>query len=195
MTGLRRPRELGYNSDMATTTMRLMYDDLRQIPPDRNRYELIEGELLVSAAPNTEHQLKIGSLFAQLWYFVRQHDLGTALIAPYDVVLDPPTVVEPDIIFVSKARLSIVKEACIEGAPDLVVEAISASSRMIDRLVKRDRYAEFGVPEYWLLEPFEPRIEVLRLEGRKYRVAAVFGPGDTLESPTFPGFQLPLASL
>src|SRR5271157_476671 len=179
----------------ATASGLLTYDDLRQIPPDLNRYELIEGELVVSAAPNTEHQRKIGSLFAQLWYFVRQHDLGEVFSAPYDVVLAPSTVVEPDIVFVSKARKSIVKEGCIEGAPDLVVEAISPLSRMTDRWAKRDRYAEFGVPEYWLLEPFEPRIEVLRLEGRKYRVVAVFGPGDTLESPTFPGFRLPLASL
>jgi len=188
-------RELGYNSDMATATTGLTYDDLLRIPPDRNRYELVEGELFVSAAPNTEHRLKIGGLFAQLWYFVREHDLGQLLVAPCDVVLDPSIVLEPDIVFVSKARKSIVKKARIEGEPDLVVEAISPSSRPMDRLVKRARYEEFGVPEYWLLEPFEPRLEVLWLEGRNYRVLATFGPGDTLESPTFPGFRLPLASL
>ena len=102
---------------------------------------------------------------------------------------------EPDILFVSDARQSIVKAACIEGAPDLVVEVISDSSRIIDRFVKRDRYAEFGVLEYWLVDPFEPRIEVLRLEPGKYRVVGSFGPGDTLESPTFPGLQIPMSSL
>ncbi|MGO9274497.1 MAG: Uma2 family endonuclease [Terriglobia bacterium] len=180
---------------MATTSSLLIYDDLRQIPPDLNRYELIEGDLSVSAAPNTAHQRRTGRLFRRLADHVEQHDLGEVFIAPYDVVLDASTVLEPDIVFVSKARKSIVKEAGIEGVHDLVVEVISPSSRMTDHMAKRDLYAEFGVPEYWLLEPFEPRIEVLRLEGRKYRVAAVFGPGDTLESPTFPGFRLPLASL
>jgi len=68
-------------------------------------------------------------------------------------------------------------------------------SRIIDRFVKRDRYAQFGVPEYWLLEPVEPRIEVFRLEAGKYRAVADFGPGDTLESATFPGLRIPLSSL
>jgi Uma2 family endonuclease len=180
---------------MATTTTRLTYDELRRIPPDRNRYELIEGELFVSPAPNTEHQLKVGSLFAQLWYFVREHDLGKVFVAPCDVVLDASTVLEPDILFVSKARQSIIRPGCIEGAPDLVVEVLSDSSRTIDRFVKRDRYAEFGVPEYWLLDPFEPRIEVLRLQAGKYRVVGSFGPGDTLESPTFSGLRIPVSSL
>jgi Putative restriction endonuclease len=69
-----------------------------------------------------------------------------------------------------------------------VAEVLSDSSRTIDRFVKRDRYAEFGVPEYWLLDPFEPRLEVLRLEAGKYRVVGGFRPADTLNaSPTFPG--------
>jgi Uma2 family endonuclease len=165
------------------------------MPPDRNRYELIEGELFVSAAPNTEHQRKTGRLFRRLADYVEQHDLGEVFIAPYDVALDASTVLEPDIVFVSKARLSIVKPACIEGAPDLVVEVTSDSSRTIDRFVKRDRYAEFGVPEYWLLDPFEPRIDVLRLEGRKYCLVGSFGPGDTVESPTFPGLRISMSGL
>lgn len=181
---------------MATTTTRLTYRDLQQIPEDRNRYELIEGELFVAAAPNIEHQRKVGRLFIRLTRHVEQYDLGEVFIAPCDVVLDDSTVLEPDIIFVSKARRSIVTPACIEGAPDLVVEVLSDSSRTIDRFVKRDRYAEFGVPEYWLFDPFEPRLEVLRLEGRKYRLVGSFGLADTLDaSPTFPDLRIPMASL
>src|SRR5690349_11575452 len=101
---------------MATVTTRLSYNDLRQTPPDRNRYELIEGELLVSGVPLIEHQRKAGSLYTQLAEHVEQHDLGEVFIAPCDVVLDPSTVLEPDIVFVSKARQSIVKAACIKGA-------------------------------------------------------------------------------
>lgn len=186
---------LGYNLGMATTTIGLTYDDLRKIPTDCNRYELVEGELFVSAAPNTEHQRRLFRLSRRLAEHVEQHGLGEVFIAPYDVVLDRSTVLEPDIVLVSKARQSIVKADGIEGAPDMVVEVISDSSRTIDRFVKRDRYAEYGVAEYWLLDPFEPRIEVLRIEGGKYRVAGAFGPADTLESPTFPGFRLPLSSL
>jgi Uma2 family endonuclease len=181
---------------MATATTRLTYQDLRQIPEDRNRYELIEGELFVAPAPNTEHQRKAFRLSRILADHAERHDLGEVFIAPYDVVLDDSTVLEPDIMFVSKSRQSIVTAACIEGAPDLVVEVLSDSSRTIDRFVKRDRYAEFGVPEYWLLEPFEPRIEILRLEGRKYRLMGSFGPADTLHaSPVFPELRLPMATL
>ena len=181
---------------MATATTRLTYRDLQQIPPDRNRYELIEGELFVAPAPNTEHQRKVLRLAMELANYAKQRDLGEVFIAPYDVVLDASTVLEPDIVFVSKARQSIVTPACIEGAPDLVVEVLSDSSRTIDRFVKRDRYAEFGVPEYWLLDPFEPRLEVLRLEGGKYRVLGAFGPADTLDaSPTFPDLRILMSGL
>jgi len=181
---------------MATATTRLTYRDLQQIPPDRNRYELIEGELFVAPAPNIGHQRKAFRLARILAEYVEKHGLGEVLIAPCDVVLDPSTVLEPDIVFVSKARQSIVTPACIEGAPDLVVEVLSDSSRTIDRFVKRDRYAEFGVTEYWLLDPLEPRLEVLRLEGAKYRVLATFGPADTLDaSPTFPNLRIPMSNL
>ena len=180
---------------MPSATAHLSYEDLRQIPPDRNRYELIEGELFVTAAPNTQHQRKLFSLSRKLAEYVEVHDLGEVFVAPFDVVLGPGTVLEPDIIFVSKARSAIIKETCIEGAPDLVVEVISDSTRVVDRFVKRDRYAEHGVPEYWLLDPFELRLEVLRLESGKYKLAGVFGGENTVESPAFPGLRLPMSSL
>ena len=114
---------LEYNSGMVTTTTHLTYDDLRQIRPDRNRYELIEGELFVSPAPSFEHQRKTLRLARKLADHVEQHDLSEVFIAPCDVVLAP--------------------------------SMASDSSCTMDRFVKRDRYAEFGVPEYWLLDPFE----------------------------------------
>ncbi len=179
----------------AATTGPTHYYDLRKAPPDPDRYELINGEIVESATPDVEHQRRTGRLFRRPADHVEQHDLGEVLIGPCHVVLDASTTLDPDILFVSKARLSIVKLEHVAGAPDLVVEVTSDSTRMIDRLVKRDRYLEFGVPEYWLLEPFEPRLEVLRLEGTKYRVVAEFGPGDTIESPTFPGLRIPVSSL
>jgi Uma2 family endonuclease len=181
---------------MATATARLTYRDLQQIPQDHNRYELIEGELFVAPAPNIEHQRKAFRLSRMLADHAERHDLGEVFIAPCDVVLDDSTVLEPDIVFVSKARHSIVTAACIEGAPDLMVEVLSDSSRTIDRFVKRDRYAEFGVPEYWLLDPFEPRIEILRLEDRKYRLMDSFGPAHTLQaSPAFRELRISMATL
>ncbi|MGO9274498.1 MAG: Uma2 family endonuclease [Terriglobia bacterium] len=181
---------------MATATTGLTYYyDLRKIPPEPDRYELINGERLESATPDVEHQRRTGRLFRRLADHVEQHDLGEVLIGPCHVVLDGSTTLDPDILFVSKGRLSIVKPEHVAGAPDLVVEVTSEWTRMIDRLVKRNRYLEFGVPEYWLLEPFEPRLEVRRPEGTKYRVVAVFGPGDTIESPTFPGLRIPVSSL
>ncbi|HMD98538.1 MAG TPA: Uma2 family endonuclease [Terriglobia bacterium] len=189
-------RELEYNCDMAaaTTGLKITYD-LRKVPPDPDRYELINGEIVESATPDVEHQRGTGRLFRRLADHVEQHDLGEVLIGPCHVVLDADTRLDPDIMFISKDRFSIVKPEHVAGAPDLVVEVTSEWTRMIDRLVKRDRYLEFGVQEYWLLDPFEPRLEVRRPEGTKYRVVAEFGPGDTIESLTFPGLRIPVSSL
>ena len=178
----------------ATAGLKITYD-LRRVPPEPDRYELIYGERFESATPGIEHQRRTGRLFRRLADHVEQHGLGEVLIGPCHVMLDADTRLDPDIVFISKGRLSIVKPGHVEGAPDLVVEVTSEWTRMIDRLVKRDCYLEFGVPEYWLLEPFEPRLEVRRPEGTTYRVVAEFGPGDTIESPTFPGLRIPVSSL
>jgi Uma2 family endonuclease len=171
------------------------YEDLKLIPPDRNRYEIVEGELFVTPAPRTLHQRIVGNIFAALHQHVRQHHLGEVFVAPYDVVFAWGTVLEPEVLFVSNARLHYIGEDNLSGPPDLAVEVISESTKRLDREVKLKQYALYGVSEYWMVDPEGKSVEVFRLEGKEYELVEHLGFGDTLTSPLFPRLQLAVASL
>ena len=112
--------------------------------------------------------------------------------APLDVILSNFDVVQPDLIFVSNARAHIIQDY-IRGAPDLLVEILSPSTERRDRVVKRNLYARHGVGEYWLVDPYAKTITVLILGADGYDTRAVYGEGDTLASPTLPGFALDIS--
>jgi Uma2 family endonuclease len=171
------------------------YEDLKLIPPDRNRYEIVDGELFVTPAPRTLHQRVTGNIFATLHQHVRQHRLGEVFVAPVDVVFAKGTVLEPDVLFVSSARRHYVGEENLSGPPDLAVEVISESTKRLDREVKLKQYALYGVSEYWLVDPEGKSVEVFRLKDEEYDLAARLGIADTLTSPLFPGLTLCVASL
>ncbi len=171
------------------------YDDLQIIPPDRNRYEIVDGELLVTPSPNTLHQRIVGNIFAELRQHVRKHRLGEVFVAPYDVLFTRMTALEPDVLFVSRARLERIGEKYVAGAPDLVVEILSEFTAQVDRDVKPKQYARYGVTEYWLVDPEEKTIEVFRLKEGAYELAVRLGFGDHLTSPLFPGLSLPVSAL
>lgn len=171
------------------------YEDLKIMPPDRYRYEIVDGELFVTPAPRTLHQRIVGNLHGYLWQHVRQHGLGEVFVAPYDVVFSHYTVLEPDVLFVSKARLPQITEDNLAGPPDLVAEVLSETTRRIDRDIKMKQYALHGVGEYWLLDPEAKTVEIFRLERDEYKLIARLGFSETLSSPLFPGFRLPVASL
>jgi Uma2 family endonuclease len=171
------------------------YEDLKLIPPDRNRYEIVDGELFVSPAPKTLHQRIVGNLLTALHQHVRRHRLGQVLVAPVDVVFARGTVLEPDVLFVSTSRLHYIGEDNLSGPPDLAVEVISESTKRLDREVKLKQYALYEVSEYWLVDPEGKSVEVFRLKGKEYELAGRLGFGDTLTSPLFPGLKLSVASL
>jgi len=180
---------------MMSISTRFTYEDLKLIPPDRNRYEIVDGELFVSPAPRTLHQIIVGNIFAELRQHVRQHRLGRVFVAPYDVVLSMSTVLEPDVVFVSTSRLHNIGEDNLSGPPDLAVEVISESTKRLDREVKLKQYALYGVGEYWLVDPEGKNVEVFRLKEEGYELAERLAFRDTLSSPLFPGLELAVASL
>ena len=114
------------------------YEDFLKLPDDDKRYEIIDGELYVSPAPNIRHQSSSITLSSQLFGHVRNRRLGRVFAAPTDVVLADDAIVEPDILFVSRAQRAIITSQNIRGAPDLVVEIISPSSTKTDQETKRD---------------------------------------------------------
>lgn len=151
---------------MATTTRRLTYDDLLSIPQERegDRHEIINGELIVTPAPVLWHQIVSSNIAYLLNHHVRALELGIVLEAPVDVRLLPETVLEPDIIFISRDRLHIIGPKTVDAGPDLVVEILSPGTRRRDLEVKRDLYARFGVQEYWIADPDVRTLVILALQ-------------------------------
>ncbi len=174
---------------------KFVYEDLKRIPPDRNRYEILDGELLVTPAPKTIHQRIVRNLALALAQHVRAHRLGEVLFAPYDVVFSPSTVFEPDVLFVSQARLHIIGEDNLSGPPDLAVEVLSESTAEVDREIKPKHYARHGVAEFWLIDPKGKTVEILRLKEGAFERVARLTFGDNITSPLFPGLSLPVAGL
>ena len=179
---------------MVTTQLRtkLTYQDYRNTPDDE-RYELINGELIMSPSPRKAHQQTHAKLGTRLYTFVERHNLGEVYFAPFDVALSDTDVVQPDLLFVSRERLHIITEDNIQGAPNLVIEILSPSTSARDKGYKRDLYAKHGVKEYWQVDTDAKLITVLSLGAHgDYDAVAVYGMGQTLKSPLLPGFALNL---
>ena len=158
------------------------------LTPDDERYELLDGELLMAPAPIESHQIAVMELGTLLHTFVKARGLGQVFSAPYDVVLSETDVVQPDLLFVSNERAHIRTPVNIRGAPDLVVEILSPSTASRDWRDKLDLYAEYGVKEYWLVDPDARTVTVLLLEAGAFAEVARYGAGQTLTSPTLAGF-------
>ena len=170
-------------------TVILTYEDYLNAPDDE-RCELLEGDLVMIAAPNIAHQIVADDLLLLLQDFVKRNRLGRVFSAPTDVVLSDTNVVQPDLTFVSRERMDIVGKANIQGAPDLVVEVISPNNPERDLVRKRDIYARHGVGEYWIADPDARSIRVMVIEGGGYRVNGEFGEGDVLTSRTLAGLDM-----
>lgn len=147
----------------------LTYDDLPESVEDGSRCEIIGGALFVSPTPTTGHQWLLSRLCRIVGNAVDGSRLGLVLLGPVDVRLGVHTVVVPDLLFVRTERLDIVTSALIEGAPDLVVEVASPSTRGRDNILKAAAYAEAGVPEYWLPDPESRTFRMLVLRNGIYR--------------------------
>jgi Uma2 family endonuclease len=131
----------------------LTIDDLDAMPDDGNRYELLQGELVVSPAPGGIHQEILGILHVQLFNAVQSGKNGKVLLGPFDVQLSPNDVVEPDLFFFRLEQASQYSQRRFLGAPAFVIEIVSPSSGNIDRIRKASLYVNSGVEEYWIVEP------------------------------------------
>ncbi|HEX6513657.1 MAG TPA: Uma2 family endonuclease, partial [Chloroflexota bacterium] len=107
------------------------YEDLLHTPDDGKRYEIVDGEMLVSPSPVPKHQWVALKLIE---FLLQPHHAGYGQlwVAPLDVILDEHNVVEPDLLFIRQDRLHIIHENNVHGAPDLVVEILSPGGRERD---------------------------------------------------------------
>ncbi|HEX5417828.1 MAG TPA: Uma2 family endonuclease [Chloroflexota bacterium] len=173
----------------------LTYEDLIQLPNDRNRYELFDGELQVTAVPNIAHQTASFNLGLILGNYVRAHRLGRVFSAPCDVHFSETNVVEPDLLFVADGRAEIIQKPYVAGAPDLVVEILSPSTALADRQVKRQLYARFGVADYWLLDVERQEFIAFALADGIYQEVARGKETETVSAPPFPDLAISLGEI
>ncbi len=173
------------------TTPKLTYQDYVNLEGDE-RYELIDGELVLVGSPNENHQMVSMELGSQMHSFVKANNLGRAFHAPYDVLLTDTDVVQPDILFVSNEREHIRTPANIQGAPDLIVEILSPSSSRRDWRDKRELYASHEVREYWIVDPANHIVWVMLLRDGELVEQGAYGEGDTVTSSILEGFSVSL---
>lgn len=165
------------------------YDDYMLMPDDGQRYEVLEGELVLAPALDFEHQDVIWGLGTSLRMFVNSHRLGVVVGAPIDVVLSFNIIVQPDLLFIREDRRGIISGQ-VHGPPDLCVEALSPSTSRHDRNRKKVLYARYGVREYWIVDTDRETITVFTLRGNTYDEGIMLSGDDTLQASVIDDFAI-----
>ncbi|MGI8475832.1 MAG: Uma2 family endonuclease [Thermomicrobiales bacterium] len=178
---------------MSITIKPLTVEELEQIPNDGNRYEIVGGELYMSAAPDRRHQEALSELNEVFQAAARHAKSGKVFFAPVDVRFANDTQVQPDLIYIRTERLSIYRGHVVFGPPDVVAEMLSPSSRVADQTVKFRLFESGGVLEYWLGDPERRELRLYVLRGGRYEeIAAEAG---RLRSTVIPGLEVDVAGL
>src|SRR6266511_3930677 len=149
----------------------------------------MDGELVVTPAPSTRHQDVVLELGIRLGLYAKEHG-GKVYVAPTDVFFSETSVVEPDVLFVRPENISRVEEPFVRGAPDVVVEVSSPSTRRLDLVRKRELYERFGVPEYWYVDLDADRVEVYSLSEGRYAQPILVERGGVLGSAQVEGLSI-----
>lgn len=168
----------------------LTVEEYRDLPEGPPHYQLIEGKLLMSPSPNRYHQVICRNLLVLLSKYLDDHPVGEVFQAPSDVYLTQFDVYQPDLFFVSNANASILTEQGAAGAPDLVIEILSAGTARFDREIKRRVYAQTGVKELWLVDPDLKQVHVCHLNKASEASPTSYGMGITFISAHFPDLVL-----
>lgn len=169
--------------------------------PEGERWELIDGVLhQMAASPNTKHHDVSENAGDLVNAVIRPRRLGRLYRAPYDLILSDKDTVVPDLLYVSAARRQIITSRGCEGVPDLVVEILSPSNSSHDLAVKRELYARYEIPEYWILDPIRETVLALTtpmVNGGvgKYTIEAIYQVGDTLTTERIPGLAIDVADI
>jgi Uma2 family endonuclease len=136
--------------------------------PEGTLCQLINNIIIMSPSPAYEHQQIAKLIFRQLDKYVDSNKLGEAYFAPFDVYLGKRNVYQPDILFISKERMNIIKDGKIKGAPDLIIEILSPSTAKFDIEDKKAVYEQYGVKEYWIVEPESKAVSGFTLTNQEY---------------------------
>ena len=156
------------------------------------RYEIIGGERYdFLSSPKYAHH-KILTNFHLAFHSACCQE-GEVLLAPMDVHFDEDNIMQPDVIYISRERLDIIRDGFIFGVPDLLVEILSDSTGRRDKIIKKKQYEHFGVKEYWLADPQYRTVDQFVLREGRYELAATLSESDTLVSATVPCLTIDLS--
>ncbi len=178
-------------------SVKFTYEDFLNFPNDGKRHEIIDGDHYVTPSPNTKHQTVSFNLTVLVGTYLQHHPIGAVFTAPFDVVFSDLSVVEPDLLYISRERANILTDQHVRGAPDLVVEILSPGTRKTDEVTKRKLYERFDVQEYWVIDPELETIKVYRRgDGGFVRAAELAAEaGDIVTTPLLPECSISLAEL
>ena len=145
--------------------------DLAELPDDGHRYEVLDGALVVTPSPTSDHQFALFALYRQL---IAACPRSLRVVgAPLDVTLSDDSVLQPDLLVGEVQRFG---PRGLAGRPELAVEVLSPGSQVVDRNLKFERYERAGTPAYWLADPDVLTLTAYELrEGRFELVAEVSG--------------------
>ncbi|PEN06002.1 restriction endonuclease [Longimonas halophila] len=173
---------------------RYTYADYAELP-ESAPYELIAGSLVMAPLPTFQHQQVSLRLSTALFRYVEAHGSGTVVAAPMDVMLAEDTTVQPDLVYISSAQREIIGEQRIEGAPDLIAEILSPSTAHRDVGIKKRLYEQYGVREYWTLDPESQAVEVHTNTDAGFTQHARVVKAGAVASTVINGFEVDVANL
>jgi Uma2 family endonuclease len=178
----------------SVATKKHTYDDYTKLPEGAG-YQLIGGDIITIPSPDIAHQEISGRLVFELHKLVHDKGIGEVFHAPTDVYFSETNTFQPDILYITKDRIDIIKESRIEGAPDLVIEILSPTTGYYDLVHKKNTYESSGVKEYWLVDPVEKTIEVLGNSRDGFVVHTRAKGEGTVTSNLVAGFSVDLRTL
>jgi Uma2 family endonuclease len=163
--------------------------DYFRLPETNQIVELSEGRLIISPSPTSQHQKVLGRLYLLFGNYVFTKRLGEVAMAPMDTRLWEGKVRQPDIVFMNNDHLDRITEK-YWGVPDLVVEILSEGTAEVDKKKKYREYQKAGVPEYWIVDPFNQVIEIYTLENSIYKNFGKWGASEIANSKLLDGFEV-----
>lgn len=172
----------------------LTVDDYRATP-EGTRYQLVEGDLFMSPAPNRTHQRIIWNLSQLFGRFLAERAVGEVFLAPFDVYLTEHDVVQPDVLFVARENLPRLAEDGLHGPPDLVVEILSPATAQLDKKAKRRVYARAGVKEMWLVDPLLLQIQRYDFSREQAKPVQIIEENETFSTHLLPGLVCSAAEI
>lgn len=177
---------------MTVDLTHLTYAEYLSLPEMKARYAIVDGELVMAAAPTPDHQRMVQRTFVKLDAFVQERQIGTVFLAPLDVLIrrDPLQTRQPDVMFISHARRYIIGRQVIEGGPDLVIEILSPANTRRELEERLRDYQTIGVREAWIVAPQGQTVEVLQLSPERIERLGLYGLGEAIVSQVLPELRV-----